>query len=113
MNGKTGSPVFGIDQRPPRPKSLRELYEFVVKTCPSAEHNEEGFVRSIITILESKGIRTYTLKSEVVNKKLDLVFEQSWPLNDFWDAAEKYLKNLGVQETEIKKLWAVVRDGFI
>lgn len=113
MNGKTGNPRFGIDQRPPRPKSLRELYELVIKICPNALHNEEGFFCAVIIQLERDPIRNRSLKSDVIDQNLNLALPQSWPLNDFWYAADKYLRGLDVGEVEINKLWAIINDGFI
>ena len=109
---ETGNPTFRIDGRSPRPKSLKELYQLVIETCPNESHNENIFIGSIINQLDRDPIRNRSLKSEVEKEKSNLILEKEWPLNDFWYGAEKYLKNLGAQEVEVKKLWAMVRDGF-
>ena len=93
---------FGANERLSRPQSLRELYEMLVKVSPEADHDQEKFIQSVIMALEKDPIRTRSTKSEILGKKLDFTLEKSWPLNDFWYAANEYLKNLNVADAEDK-----------
>ena len=100
-------------ERPPRPKSLNELFKLVKKTCPNAAHNEEAFLGSVLEQLEKDPIRNRTLISEVGKQGMDLPFQSNQPLNDFWYAAYDYLIKNRAQGREINKLQAIVRDGFV
>src|SRR3989344_1125676 len=101
---KQEEPKFKTSEQPPRPKSLRELYELVVNVSPGADHSEERFVDAMVAQLERDPIRTRSLKSVVVSKKLDLELPEYWPLNDFWHAAYSYLRSIDVQEDRINEL---------
>jgi|SRR3989344_6255 len=98
------------DQRLPRPESLRELYDFVAKICPDTRHGEGRFFSFLIKQLEGEGIRTRGLIRDVQTNRFNLILGPSWPLNDFWYAAEKYLKDLDVPDREISKFWIAVHD---
>ncbi len=93
---------LGTPERPQRPQSLRELYEMVVRASPEAVHDEEKFVQSVIQTLEKDPIRTRSIKTEVLGQKLGFSLGATWPLNDFWYAANEYLKNLNVADAESK-----------
>ena len=112
MQDKMENPIPRIDSRPPRPQSLKELYELVVKICPNDNHNEDNFFDFIIKALKRDPIRNSSKRSNVEAQGLNFILERNLPINDFWYAADKYLESLSVTEEEISKFDMIVNDGF-
>jgi hypothetical protein len=114
MDGKTGNPTFGIDQKPPRPKTLREFFDFVCKTCPSLNHDESDFFDFLIESFKKPHIEFQyrPRRLEIEKERFKFKLDNNRPLNEYWDAAEKYLRALGVSAEEINKFSTIMSRGF-
>ena len=83
-----------------KPKSLKKIFSILTTAFPEVEHDEVKFIEYINIVLLEDPIRTKSLRSEIKNKQLKFELDKDFPLNDFWDAADRYLKNLGVSNDE-------------
>ena len=100
-------PVFKTqDQKPPRPKTLREFFDFIVKTFPGINHNEDKFFNFVIESFKHPAIEFQYRdeRLEIEEDKFKFEFHNG-PLSQFWDATEEYLKSLGVPIEEINKFF--------
>ncbi|MDO8660137.1 MAG: hypothetical protein Q7K54_06120 [Candidatus Parcubacteria bacterium] len=102
------------DQRPPRPESLKELYGLMVKMCPSGNHDRETYLKFIIEVLMQPHIELqYREQRSMIEKEgLDFALASNLPINNYWTAADKYLKNLGIAGSEISKFDIMMSKGF-
>ena len=111
--GKTGNPTFGIDEKLPRPKSLREFYNLVIKICPDANHSEDKFFDFVIESLKKPHIELQyrAQRQEIESERFEYKFGNR-SLNEYWSAAEEYLKGLGVQKEKIDGFNIIMSRGF-
>ena len=88
-----------------KPESLGELYGQIIAICPSSNHSEAKFIEFVLKVLSEDPIRTRSLKKEIEEKHSGFELDQNFPLNDFLDAAYRYLKDINASEAEkIKKI---------
>ena len=84
------------------PESLKEIYNLMTIKFPELNHSENIFIKFIIDVLNEDPIRTKWLKTKINEKQLEFELNPNFPLNDFFDAAYKYLKNIGATDDEVE-----------
>ena len=77
---------------------LRKLYDDTRESFPEEEHDEDRFVRCIISVLEKDALRTSGLRKEISSLGLNYLIHRVFPLNDFGLGVYEYLINAGVKK---------------